>query len=291
MRRVALTTALVLLSAHLFGAGPARASARLQSCAVGVGNGLSGSGGVLVNGVCVPAGDGDDGAGPVLPTRVVDCGRGRGNDGTGLDSWKVTLCGDFPIVCPGIAGEPFPDAFQTQIRNEGRWFPISAWCPSDGQPVTGAATLREQAVRLLPSVGIGATASKRALVNLEALYWADTAVARDLGTVALVGTDVELRAHFNSARWDFGDGSPTVATTEPGRAFTADQHCGTAQCAHFFGHTYTTSGPMTVSMTVSWQVQFRILGGPWQDVPGVVAGPTSSVEVRVSQAQAVLMPA
>jgi hypothetical protein len=224
-------------------------------------------------------------------SRIIDCGRGRGTDGLGIDSWKHVLCGIDPISCPPIPDNPTPDAFATQNQTPTGWLTIALWCPSTATPAPAAATLRQQILTLLTPVPIGqAPPNGTGLVNLESLYWATTTTTRDLGTITITGQPVALRAQFVSATWDFGDTTRPVTTTNPGRPFTTTDHCATAQCPDFFGHTYTHPGHYTTTLTVTWTGQYATPDGTWTTIPDPIPGPTAATQATIAQAHTVLLP-
>jgi hypothetical protein len=192
-------------------------------------------------------------------------------------------CGT-PVVCPK------GPAFATLAQQGGRWVLLDTWCPGNATPQPNAQALRQQVLRLLPSVTIGTAWTTRALVNAENIVWAETDPDRTLPTATVVGRQVRLRIHFDHADWDFGDGG-TDSATVPGKPYSNADPCGTAQCPRYYGHTYTGTGPVTISLTVSWQAQFSLDGGAsWSDIDGAaLAGPTATHDLTVVQARGVLV--
>jgi hypothetical protein len=150
--------------------------------------------------------------------------------------------------------------------------------------------VRERVVRLLPHPAIGvAPPGHVTLVNIETVFWADTSVDRDLGTVTILGQPVDLRAHISHVTWHFGDGA-SATTSDPGRAYTATDPCDTAQCPDYFGHTYTNTGTVTITADITWTGQFRLAAGGWQPIPGTVGAPATATRITVKQARAILVP-
>lgn len=105
-----------------------------------------------------------------------------------------------------------------------------------------------------------------------------------LDTIAMTdptaqGFEVELRGGWFQVgaipveyEWDFGDGSPPVITTDPGRPWP-DQTVT---------HTYTAAGSATPTLTTRWHGVFRTSStGPWHEITGtaetVATGPGLTV--------------
>ncbi len=220
---------------------------------------------------------------PGLPSRVVDCGYG-----TPAENGAQKLCGSGLPDCPPTLTDPTPHLFLSQIQIGTGWVTTSAWCPGDPQPIPLADSLRAEALKLLTPVAIGTTAGGHGLVNLEQLFWAQTTTTVTLGTVTLLGIPITLRVTFTSATWNFGD-NHTDRTTTPGRPYQPGI-CHTNQCPMFYGHTYTTTGPHTVTLTITWTGQFHLTTGPWTPIPGALPGPTATTTVHLCQARAVLLP-
>ncbi len=181
-------------------------------------------------------------------------------------------------------------AFATQTREGGRWSRPTVWCPNDAQPAVTMAEIRDQALRLLPQVRIGAAWTDTALVNAEVVLWADTGSARALPTVTIVGQQVALRIDQPEARWSFGDGTG-LSTGDLGKPYdrTGDP-CRTAQCADYFGHTYRHTGHPTITLAMTWHVHYRVGAGDWTDLGGApLTGPTSRHAITVKQARGILV--
>jgi hypothetical protein len=172
----------------------------------------------------------------------------------------------------------------------GRWVNPTIWCPGDAQPVATLAAIRAQLLRLLPTVAIGAAWTTTTLVNAQTVLWAATTSVRDLGTAAVVGIPVHLRISLDHADWNFGDGHTDRPTT-PGKPYdSADDPCHTAQCPHYYGHTYAHTGAMIITLAVTWRARFSLDGTNWTDIADDIAGPTDRHPIRVLEARGVLIP-
>jgi hypothetical protein len=216
-------------------------------------------------------------------TKTLICGSPSSQDNALWDA----RCGP-PRACPGGL------AFATFIEQHGQWVLLSSWCPGQAAnarpPVPTAADLREQVLRLLPTVRIGSAWTARALVNAETVLWAQTDANRNLGTVTVVGRQVALKIAFDHADWDFGDGA-TDQTTDPGKAYSRADPCNTAQCADYYGHTYRDVGPVAITLTVAWHAQFSLDNGTtWTDVDAApLAGPQATHDLTVVQARGIIV--
>jgi hypothetical protein len=149
---------------------------------------------------------------------------------------------------------------------------------------------RDEAEKLLPHPVIGsAPPGHVTLVNIETVLWIATAADRALGTVTLLGHRVDLRAHLQQVRWDFGDGSDET-TDGPGKAYTNTDPCRTPQCPSYFGHTYLRTGKITIAADLTWAGEFRVDAGAWQAIPGTVAAAATDTAIHVKEARGVLVP-
>jgi hypothetical protein len=183
------------------------------------------------------------------------------------------------------------DAFATLTLDPATntWGNPVVWCPQDTTPGPDPTALREQAIRLLPTVGIGTAPRADSLVNIETILWADTTATRDLGTVTVTGIEVHLRARVRHVTWTFGDHTGDT-TTDPGTAYTQAHPCRTATCPGYYGHTYRATGTDTLTATITWHAQYQLAGGAWTDIPTDLNGPTASTTLTVHQARSVLVP-
>jgi len=148
---------------------------------------------------------------------------------------------------------------------------------------------RAQAEKLLPHPRIGtAPAGNVTLVNIETVLWVDTPADFTLGTVRLLGYRVTLRAHLERTGWSFGD-DQTDTTNGPGKRYTHEDPCRTADCPNYFGHTYRRTGSVTIGAELTWSGQFQVDGGAWQDIPGTVTAAAQNQPMRVKEARGVLV--
>lgn len=242
------------------------------------GLGSSSGDATAVTGTCVRS-VGTSSAGTLLPMKTIVCGSPSSLDNGFWDP----RCGTM-MRCPtGLA-------FATLAQQSGKWVLLDTWCPSQAKPVVTTAALRQQVLRLLPTVRIGSAWTTRALVNAETILWAETSARRSLGTVTVVGRQVGLRIAFDHADWSFGD-SATDTTTDPGRPYSKSDPCETAQCAGYYGHTYTDTGPVTITLSVAWHAEFSLDNGTtWTAVdPAPLTGPSTTHDLTVVQARGIIV--
>ncbi len=107
----------------------------------------------------------------------------------------------------------------------------------------------------------------------------------------VVGQPVRLRLDIDHATWTFGDDNSDT-TASPGVAYDPEHKpCRTAQCPGYYGHTYTTTGIDTITLTIAWHATFSLDGTTWTDVdPAPLTGPGASASITVRQARAILVP-
>jgi hypothetical protein len=296
VRRLAFIVGILL--ANLSFVQPAQATDGGVPCLINVNDGTRhGLEGVLVDGVCRPVGSGGGSGGSQIEYRLVACTA----DGRAfLNGALVGSCGhDVPgcklLLEGGQSGRPFIYAYLYQSRMPGRdWKNESFWCPQTQAPVVvpDAATIRDQAIRLLPAVAIGtAGPSPTTLVNIQTLLWARTGTDRSLGRVVIVGRPVWLKIVFDHGAWDFGDGTSASSAT-PGKAYDdAEDPCAQVLCPDYYGHLYRATGAMTITLRVSWRASYSLDGTHFQELAGgPITGPLASTALTVRQARAVLVP-
>lgn len=292
----ALIVAFVIVSSVLN--IPIALASETDTCVISTAGLSGGRQGVVVNGECVAAPQAGSSPGQErVEERTIGCNR------TGHQVVRgVVLTVTCPTPVPwcvllaegGMSGTPFW-AYLVQYRvGAGPWVSGDYWCPqTQGQaaaPAPDVATIRDQVVRLLPVVGIGTTDDHVSLVNIQTIFWADTAAQRELGAVVVTGRRVWLRVAFASAAWDFGDGVTDTATA-PGKAYDkVGDPCGTKLCPDYFGHVYRDAGPVTVRLRVSWQASWSLDGTHFLPVgAGPITGPAAAYSLTVRQAKGVLV--
>lgn len=108
------------------------------------------------------------------------------------------------------------------------------------------------------------------LVNTDTVVMTD-ATEHVLSTQVL-GLDVDVRVSPALYTWDFGDGSPPLTTTDPGRAWPD----------HTVSHVYRAPTTATISLRTEWDAVFRVEGTDvWVPVTGraVTTAATDPIDV------------
>jgi hypothetical protein len=233
---------------------------------------------------------------------VVGCGIEplQRTDGDPFAHWDAKDCGPAVKRCtkanPDGTSVPV-SAFVTQTRDPttGKWTSGAIWCPADSTSVPGTALLRDRALRLLPTVAIGAAGgaggATKGLVHTQTILWAETDASRDLGQVEVLGQRVWLRIRFAHAHWDFGDHTSDT-TTSPGKPYDdAADPCDTAMCSGYYGHVYTRTGTMTITLAVAWTASYSLDGQHYSPVgTDPLSGPSATTTITLRQARGVLVP-
>lgn len=118
-----------------------------------------------------------------------------------------------------------------------------------------------------------------ALVNMDFIVFT-SASAQELDTTIL-GAPITIRATPVHYSWDFGDGSPALATTDQGRPYP-DQ-----TLAHVYS---SASDGVTVTLTTSWQGEFRIGAGAWLPISGFATTTSSTGAIEIVEMDVHLVP-
>jgi hypothetical protein len=188
-------------------------------------------------------------------------------------------------------GRPHRNFVRVVKESDGSWSLTGTECDAVAVPlrVTPLAVL-ERARRLIPAAPIGLAPRGSTLANIQTIMWVDTAATRVLPAVVMLGQPVSIHISVDQVAWDFGDAH---GDTSDGPGMPYDPHvslCVTKHCPGYFGHTYTTTGQMTVIATVTWRARFRVGAGALTAIPGTIAGPTATVAILVREARSVLVP-
>jgi hypothetical protein len=236
---------------------------------------------------------------PVGAVRLVACGGGAAGQLNTIGDANSTL--DASGGCGSVAacdqatqdtGIPHRQYIRVVKQADGSWSLNGSICNAVGNapPHVTPEMVRQEAQRLVPRAAIGLAPKQKTLVNVETIMWVDTPRERDLPIATILGQQVAVHITVTGVAWDYGDdntdshgpvGTPYDAKHDP---------CKTKQCADYYGHTYATTGHMTITATVNWRASFRVGGGPVTAIPGALTGPTAAADVLVREARAVLVP-
>jgi hypothetical protein len=172
---------------------------------------------------------------------------------------------------------------------DGTWY-FNGWaCRVVGPPRVTPQMVIAQATRLGPAGAIGGAPNKNTLGNLQTVLWLVIGPVVQLPQVTILGRKVGITITFDHADWSFGDGHSDT-TDVPGKPYRVAEHCTTITCPGHYGHTYTSTGAMTITAIASWRVRFRVGNGAPTSIPGTVTGPASQTTIRVLEARGVLVP-
>jgi hypothetical protein len=248
-----------------------------------------------------PDGDGDSSAvEPPGSVRFVRCGvdtasqlRASGQAAE-MATFYANGCKNWRQGCDAIVqpnGQPEQASIRLVKVSDGSWSFNGSVCQQvAGLPRVTPLMVWEQAKRLISAPPIGLAPRESTLVNVQTIMWVDTAAARMLPSVTLLGQPVSIHITIDHVSWDFGDAH---ADTRDGPGKPYDPHgdpCSTKECPGYFGHAYTTTGQMTVTGTVTWRATFRVGGGALTPIPGTIPGPSATAPILVQQARSVLVP-
>lgn len=149
--------------------------------------------------------------------------------------------------------------------------------PADSQQLTPGLVLRAFRRIPLPEAKLLIQPPNgRTLVNFDTNFYTDQ--GEFTRTVTLLGRQVELRIWPETFAWKFGDGE-VEETSSPGSPYPDLE----------ITHAYRSKGRVAPSVNTTYAAQFRVGGGPWQDVAGTVTIPGSPQQLRVVTARPVLV--
>lgn len=170
---------------------------------------------------------------------------------------------------------------------EGPWVEVGPQCVSfdpENPPenlevpplITPGMVLRELQRVGLPELQIRVQPAEKTLVNFETIFYAEPEPYQ--GQLTLLGQEVDVRAEPSTFDWTFGDGE-TMQTTEPGAPYPDKT------IVHEYVDAEVTVRP---SVDVTYTAEFRVNGGPWQDVGDTVTIPGPPTGLRITEATPVL---
>jgi hypothetical protein len=235
---------------------------------------------------------------PVGAIRLVGCGsstasrlQAMGDGSAVVDARGCATGRDGCDQAAQEAGRPHRNFVRVVKQADGTWMLNGVECdPVAGPPRVTPLMVWQRASRLIPATPIGLAPRVSTLVNIQTIMWVDTTAARTLPTVAILGQPVTIHISIDHVAWDFGD-DHAESSHGPGKPYDSrGDPCKTYQCPHYYGHTYTSTGRMTVTATATWRAAFRVDGGALTTIPGTVAGPTTAAGILVCEARSVLVP-
>lgn len=124
---------------------------------------------------------------------------------------------------------------------------------------------------IFPGLSVKVQPSGRTLVNMATVVYTDDSKVSTT-TVTLLGFPVVVEATPISYTWDFGDGSPTVTTSTPGKPYPAAD----------ITHKYKKREGVGITVTTNYVARFNVADTGWQYIEGTVpiTGPATLLQVR-----------
>ncbi|WP_328524221.1 PKD domain-containing protein [Kribbella sp. NBC_00359] len=124
---------------------------------------------------------------------------------------------------------------------------------------------------LFPALAVKVQPRGRTLVNLDTIVYTDESKV-STSTVTLLGFPVVVEATPVSYSWNFGDGTPALTTSTPGKPYPAKE----------ITHKYIKRGAVRLTLTTSYAARFNVADTGWQYVDGTVpvTGPATPLQVR-----------
>lgn len=124
-------------------------------------------------------------------------------------------------------------------------------------------------------------------VNLWTYYWTDLASWHALSaTASLRGVSATVTARPVELDFDPGNGSPAVSCSGPGRPWVhSDGNAAPADGACGYQYVTVSSGPITSTQTIVWQISWTGTGGTGDELPALST--STSGQLQVLQVQTV----
>lgn len=124
---------------------------------------------------------------------------------------------------------------------------------------------------VFPGLSVKVQPNGRTLVNLDTIVYTDENKVLT-ATVTLLGFPVVVEATPISYTWHFGDGSPALTTSTPGKAYPSKE----------ITHKYTKRAAVSLTLTTNYAARFNVANTGWQYVDGTVpiTGPATPLLVR-----------
>ena len=139
------------------------------------------------------------------------------------------------------------------------------------QDVTSEQVLTETKNVLFPGLAVKVQPNGRTLVNLDTIVYTDQSKISTT-TITLLGFPVEVEATPITYTWHFGDGTPALTTTTPGKPYPSKD----------ITHKYLKRGTVNLTLTTNYAARFNVANTGWQYTDGTVpiTGPTTPLQIR-----------
>jgi hypothetical protein len=181
-----------------------------------------------------------------------------------------------PVVSPTRMPTPKPTPKPTLSKTPARR-PIQRVKPKPRiTPVRKKVvrkSLNDQIRQLLPLASIFQQPQSGILIREPVIFWTDSPQSFKKNLLLLdVKIDLDLRAKF---LWSWGDGA-TFETDFIGAPFPSFE----------ITHTYLNSGVKKVGLIINWSGRYRLDGGVWLQIPGVITTNQSN-QIQIMKARTV----
>ena len=134
-------------------------------------------------------------------------------------------------------------------------------------------SLNDQIRQLLPVASIFLQPQSGILIREPVIFWTDSPQIFKKSLLLLdVKIDLDLSAKY---LWSWGDGS-TLETQLIGAPFPSFE----------ITHTYLNSGVKSVGLMINWSGRYRLDGGVWLQIPGVITTNQSN-QIQIMKARTV----
>jgi hypothetical protein len=143
-----------------------------------------------------------------------------------------------------------------------------------------------------PTIETAPPSGTTQLVGVPTWLWIGSGSWQDRSATATAGTVVATAtAEPAKVVWNMGDGTQ-VTCDGPGTVYDPSAPNAATDCSYTWTQpsSSATNGEFTVTATVYWQVAWTAAGAPGGGTFGLVAGPTTQQEVRVTESQAINTP-
>ena len=124
---------------------------------------------------------------------------------------------------------------------------------------------------MFPGLSVKVQPDGRTLVNLDTIVYTDDSKVSTT-TVTLLGFPVVVEATPISYTWRFGDGSPALTTSTPGKPYPSKE----------ITHKYMRRGAVSLTLTTNYAARFNVADTGWQYIEGTVpiTGPATALQIR-----------
>ncbi len=199
---------------------------------------------------------------PLVESRVIDPAMCQPGSSVAYDPTYSYRCDGFDLEC--AEGEILQPPRETRSRLTGAaqwgpWTALSSWqcvTPEEGDLIDDVRTAFAE-MTLTPSPITVIDGRGWTFVQIDTVIYSDDEPQTLATTVG--GTPVELRATPVEWHWDFDDNTTPLTTTKPGGPYPDKT----------VTHVYTRLDTYEVTLTTTWQGQWRLVGETtWRDVDG-----------------------